>query len=67
MVTVIRRNNFTCSCPECKADLAYQYTDIKEYKINGDYLGYYDLVQGIECPDCKTIIKADTYGNQKAQ
>jgi uncharacterized protein with PIN domain len=58
MVTVVRRNNITCTCPKCRSDLAYDYLEIIEHKINHDYLGDYDTVTGIECPVCKTIIKA---------
>jgi uncharacterized protein with PIN domain len=58
MVTVIRRNNFTCTCPKCNSELAYSYDEIQEHRINHDYLGDFDIVHGIVCPICKSIIKA---------
>lgn len=58
MVTVVRKNNITCTCPKCKSDLAYSYDEIAEHKTNMDYLGDSDTVMGIQCPVCKTIIKA---------
>lgn len=57
MVTVVRRNNLTCTCPRCISDLSYTYDEITEHKINQDYLGDSELVRGIECPVCKSIIK----------
>lgn len=57
MVTIVRRNNLTCTCLKCHTDLAYSYDEVQEYRINHDYLGDFDIVQGIECPVCKTIIK----------
>ena len=56
MVTVVRRNNFTCTCAKCNSQLAYSYEEIAEHRINHDYLGDFDIVTGIECPVCKTIL-----------
>ena len=57
MVHLVRRNNFTCTCPKCNSELAYSYEEIQEHRINHDYLGDFDVVQGIVCPICKSIIK----------
>jgi uncharacterized protein with PIN domain len=66
MVTVVRRNNYTCTCVKCNSDLAYSYDEIAEHRINHDYLGDYDVVQGIQCPVCKNIIRHKD-GNEKTQ
>ena len=57
MVTVVRRNNYTCTCTHCNSDLAYSYDEIDKYEINHDYLGDFDVIKGIVCPVCKTIIR----------
>jgi hypothetical protein len=57
MVTVISTGIKTCTCGKCKSKLEYCQNEVQEYKINWDYLGDYDVVRGIECPVCKTVIR----------
>lgn len=64
MVYVVRRNNITCTCPKCRSDLAYSYDEVSDHKINHDYLGGFDVVQGIICPVCKTVIKVSDGNTQ---
>jgi hypothetical protein len=45
------------TCWKCKSLLTYTYHDVKQYTTNHDYLGDYDIVTGIKCPVCETIIK----------
>lgn len=44
-------------CKKCKSLLIYSQNDVKQYEINHDYLGDYDIVYGIKCPVCETILK----------
>ena len=59
MVDVVKLAKRLCTCPKCKSELAYSYNEIEKHMINHDYLGDYDLVRGIQCPVCKTIIKTE--------
>lgn len=45
------------NCSRCKSLLSYSQEDVKEHKINFDYLGDYDLTTGIECPVCGLVLK----------
>ena len=45
------------TCWKCKSLLTYTHSDVKQHKTNYDYLGDYDIVTGIKCPVCETIIK----------
>lgn len=47
----------TVSCDGCGALIRYYKNDIKEIKINWDYLGDYDVVNAIECPQCQENVR----------
>ncbi len=45
------------SCKGCGAVIRYYRNDIKEIKVNWDYLGDYDVVDAITCPQCKKHVR----------
>ena len=47
----------SAKCGECKSLLTYTQQDVKRYEINHDYLGDFDVVNGIQCPVCENVIK----------
>jgi hypothetical protein len=55
-ITVVSTTKYRKTCHKCDNELGYTYEDVKEYKTNHDYLGGYDLVKGIKCPVCSTIL-----------
>lgn len=55
VVEKIGRKEINCS--RCKSLLSYSQEDVKEHKINFDYLGDYDIVSGIKCPVCELVLK----------
>lgn len=57
MVNVVSQKVFDVTCGKCHSQLQYTYSEVKEHKTNQDYLGDYDLVKGIQCPVCQTILK----------
>ena len=57
MIAVVDSPKKTCTCKKCESVLQYAFSDIKQYKINFDYLGDFDLVRGIKCPVCDNIVK----------
>lgn len=56
MVTVVNQKPFRITCGKCHSELEYHYSEVQEYKTNQDYLGDYDLVKGIKCPVCQTVL-----------
>lgn len=57
MVQVVERNHFTITCTRCKSKLSYTYDEVRDCEVNHDYLGDYDIVKGIECPVCNSILR----------
>lgn len=47
----------SAKCGKCKSLLTYTQQDVKRYEINHNYLGDYDVVNGIRCPVCENVIK----------
>lgn len=45
------------SCHGCGALIRYYRNDIKEIKVNWDFLGDYDIVNAIQCPQCKKDVR----------
>lgn len=57
MVTVVNQKPFRTTCEKCHSELEYHYAEVQEHKTNHDYLGDYDVVKGIKCPVCQTVLK----------
>ena len=45
------------SCQGCGAVVRYYHNDIKQIKVNWDFLGDYDIANAIECPQCHENIR----------
>lgn len=56
MIKVLSTQAFQKACRRCGSHLEYTSQDIQEYKTTQDYLGDYDIVLGIECPVCETVL-----------
>lgn len=56
-IQVISLGEKEVNCGKCKSQLTYSQNDVKQYKINHDYLGDFDIANGIQCPVCETILK----------
>lgn len=67
MVAVVNTPEFLCHCNKCRSTLSYKYLDINQYRVNHDYLGDFDIVTGITCPVCSSIVKVDIYGNTQTK
>jgi RNase P subunit RPR2 len=57
MVDIVKMGKTLCTCKKCNSQLAYNHSEVKEYKVNHDYLGDYDIITGITCPVCNVIIR----------
>lgn len=55
-VQVLEESNYKNRCRKCTSLLTYSWFDLKKYKTNQDYLGDFDLITGVECPVCKSIV-----------
>jgi hypothetical protein len=67
MVTVVSVAEFNCLCKKCCTTLSYTYKDISEHRVNHDYLGDFDIVKGITCPVCSSIVEVDLYGHTQTK
>lgn len=56
MVQVVSQKVFHITCGKCRSELSYLYAEVQEHKTNHDYLGDYDMVKGIVCPVCQTVL-----------
>lgn len=63
-VIVVGAQKFRKTCGKCSSELEYTYSDVQEYETNHDYLSDYDVVKGIKCPVCKTILTHPTGGRK---
>lgn len=55
MVQVIGKDEskvYKVSCPNCASILQYTKSEVHSVKKNYDYLGDYDLVNCVTCPQC---------------
>lgn len=59
-IIVVGSQKYRKTCGNCGSELEYSYSDVQEYKTNMDYLGDYNLVKGIKCPVCNTVLTHST-------
>jgi RNase P subunit RPR2 len=57
MIAVLNIGKKQVTCGKCKSLLEYTQNDVQKYEINHDYLGDYDVVTGVKCPVCGSIVK----------
>ena len=57
MVTVLNIGKKQTTCGKCKSQLEYTQNEVQRYETNHDYLGDFDVVYGIKCPVCGTVLK----------
>lgn len=46
-----------CKCENCASTLRFKPSEVNTEKRNWDYLGDYDLVRVIRCPNCGETTK----------
>ena len=61
MVEVLQAGNGTkeTTCHNCGSRLRYMPSEVKKVERNHDYLGDFDILNAIVCPNCgqETIVK----------
>jgi hypothetical protein len=61
MVTVVGKNPqevLRTTCKNCASILEYTWSEVKDVKVNHDYLGDYDVIQAIRCPSRNEVVEA---------
>lgn len=49
------------TCTSCAAIVEYTLSETREKKVNWDYLGDYDIVRVLNCPECGHTIQIKRY------
>lgn len=54
MVVVLEKGHGSrkCECTNCSSVLSYMLSERKKKEVNHDYLGDFDTINVITCPNC---------------
>ena len=46
------------TCRSCASVIEYSLTELRDVKVNMDYLGDYYIVKALNCPNCGYLVTA---------